>query len=78
MAPPLPQRRQPHGAVDRSEADEAVDDPGGGVGLAEVEAEDPRNQVELGDGDEAPVQPADDHRAPLRVGRSAPSCPSFV
>ena len=43
-----PARDQDADLVDRGQADEAVDDPAGGVRLAEVEAEDLRDEVELG------------------------------
>src|SRR5215218_7841552 len=52
---------EPAEAVHGREPDEAVDDPAGGVRLAEVEADHPRNQVELRDRDEAPVEAADEH-----------------
>ena len=51
-------RRQPHSLVNRRHADECVHHPAGDVGLPEVEPEDRRNQVELGDGHQASVQPA--------------------
>src|SRR6478609_2367605 len=47
-------------AVDRRQADQAVDDAAGGVRLAELETKDPRDEVELRDGDETPVEAADD------------------
>src|SRR5690242_8332691 len=49
---------KPKRLVDRSEADEAVHDPRSRVRLAEVEAEDPGDEVELGHGHQAPVQAA--------------------
>jgi len=39
---------------------EAIDDAGRRVGLAEIESEDFRDEVKLGDGDEPPVEGADD------------------
>jgi B12 binding domain len=45
--------------VDRGDPHQAVDDAAGRVGLAEVQANDPGDEVELGHGDQAPVQPAD-------------------
>src|SRR5690606_22288327 len=41
------------------EPDEAVDDAGGGVGLAELQSEDGRYEVELCQGDEPPIDRAD-------------------
>ena len=46
--------------IDGGEADEAVDDAAGCVRLAEVETDELGDEIELGDGDEAPVEPADD------------------
>ena len=48
-------------AVDGGESDESVDDAAGDVRLAEVLSDKPSDQVELGERDEAPVEPADDH-----------------
>src|SRR5829696_8793255 len=61
-APATGDREQPRRPVDSSDADEPVDDPAGGVRLAEIAAEDRCHQVELGDRDEAPVEPADDQQ----------------
>src|SRR5829696_10072870 len=44
------------------EADEAVDDARGRVCLAELEPEHGGHEIELGDCDEAPVEPADEHQ----------------
>src|SRR4029453_11265892 len=52
------ERGEPQRLVDRRQPDEAVHDPRGRVRLAEVEAEDPGDEVELGQGHEAPVKPA--------------------
>src|SRR5215218_5053908 len=48
--------------VDGGEADEAVHDPADGVGLAEVEADERRDEVELRERDQPPVQATDDHQ----------------
>src|SRR5918995_6845008 len=53
--------RERRDAVDGGDADEAVDDAAGRVRRAELLAEDPGDEVELGDRDEPPVEPADDH-----------------
>lgn len=49
-------------AVDRSQAYEAVDDPARHIGLAEVETEDPGDEIELRDCDQAPVEAADEQK----------------
>ena len=51
---------QPDDAVHSRRADEPVDHAADGIGLAEIVTGDRRDQVELGDGDEAPVEAADD------------------
>jgi hypothetical protein len=51
------QRRE---AVDRAEPHEPIDEPTGRVGRPELLAEDPGHEVELGDRDQPPVEPADD------------------
>ena len=59
--------RQNGKLVDRCRSHEDVDDATGGVRLAEVEtAADPRDEVELEDADEAPVETAD-HDLVLQV-----------
>src|SRR6185312_8700750 len=49
------------GEHDGGDPHEPVDDPTGDVRLAEVLAEEPRDEVELRQGDKAPVETADDH-----------------
>src|SRR6185369_16961173 len=53
------QRAGEHGGGD---PDQPVDDPAGDVGLTEVLAEQPRDEVELRQGDETPVETTDDHK----------------
>lgn len=55
--PPLPDCWKLGEHVHRGQADQAVDEPAGHAGLAEVQTEHGRDQVEPGDGDEPPVQP---------------------
>src|SRR5215208_2492012 len=59
-APAAPHCRPLDDLVDGCSSDEAVDNSGGRVRLAEVEPEERRDEVELGDRDESPVQGADD------------------
>jgi hypothetical protein len=59
VAPRTGQRCDP---VHGREADEPVDHARGRVGLAEVEAEDRGDEVELRDRHEAPVESADDQK----------------
>src|SRR5215204_7328149 len=49
-------------SVDRRDADEAVDDATAGIGLAELEPEDPGHEIELRYRDEAPIEAADDEQ----------------
>jgi len=46
--------------VDGRHADEGVDDAADRVRLTELEADDPGHEVEAGEGDEPPVETADD------------------
>ena len=55
-------REQRADGIDRGEPHEAVDDPAGRVRGAELLAEDPGDEVELGERDQAPVEPADDEQ----------------
>ena len=54
--------------IDGGEPHEPVDDPAGRVRRAEVLAEDPGDEIELGDRDETPVERTDDD-AELRRSR---------
>jgi hypothetical protein len=50
--------------VDRSDANQAVHDPARRVRRAEVLAEHPGDEVELGDRDKASIEPTDDQQGP--------------
>ena len=68
-------------AIDGGEPHEAVDDPAGRVRRAEVLAEEPGHEVELGDRDQTPIEAADDEqRSGNDVQRVSPSnfCSSSV
>ena len=54
VAPPLADGTLLGNLVDRRDAHQAVDDAAGRVGLAEVESDDPGDEIELRDGDQAP------------------------
>jgi hypothetical protein len=49
-------------AAQRWEADQAVDEPGCRIGLAELKSEDCRYEIEAGDRDQPPVQSSDDEQ----------------
>src|SRR5215211_5992064 len=67
--------------VGGAESDEAVDDAGSGIGLAEIEPEERGDEVELRDRDEPPIHASDDDERrckDIKLLHSSPPCGWFV